>query len=179
MDHHLQTPRMPRTPDSQPPSARTRLFDSPFSDYYTDVANSPDLFTSGSPAQKTLLHRLSDLRAQIIRRNPNDQVAVAIHSKIDAIESILFAPESQSRKPAEIDDSGLFIDDEDSDNGLGIGPVADEDAHILRHASYESDEEDFTNTTNDNPLPEVEEVLARVTKVNAVLRERYTELKAS
>jgi len=167
----------PRTPDSQPPSSRNRLFDSPFSDYYTDASFSPDPFTSGSTAQKTLLPRLSDLGSQIVRGSPNDQKAALIHSKLDIIESILSAPDSQSRKPAEIDDSGLFIDDEASEDGLGIETEVEDVAPVLRQQGYESEEEGITNITNDTALQEVEEILARIIKVNANLHQRYVEVK--
>lgn len=152
--------------------------ESPFSDYYSDhAAYSPDPFTSGSAAQRTLLHRLSDLGSQIVRASPNDQKVALLQSKLDAIESILSAPDSQSRKPAEIDDSGLFVDDDVSEDGLGIETEVENVAPILRHQGYQSEEEGITNTTNDIALQEVEEVLARIIKVNADLHQRYVEVK--
>ena len=133
----------PETPPLRSLSPRRILFDSPFSDYYTDTSLSPD--PSPSPAQKTLLTRLAAIGQQILRKDPSAQKFRWINERLDGVEEVFAAPESQTRQPPELEDSGLFMDGDEVENsqlihgGGGLG-LPDDVVEILRRASLSSGE---------------------------------------
>jgi len=134
----------PETPPLRSLSPRRILFDSPFSDYYTDTSLSPD--PSPSPAQKALLTRLAAIGQQILRKDPSAQKFRWINERLDGVEEVFAAPESQTRQPPELEDSGLFMDGDDEvensqliHGGGGLG-LPDDVVEILRRASLSSGE---------------------------------------
>lgn len=134
----------PETPPLRSLSPRRILFDSPFSDYYTDTSLSPDL--SPSLAQKALLTRLAAIGQQILRKDPSAQKFRWINERLDGVEEVFAAPESQTRQPPELEDSGLFMDGDDEvensqliHGGGGLG-LPDDVVEILRRASLSSGE---------------------------------------
>ena len=136
-----------KDPETPPPRSlsprRHILFDSPFSDYYTDTSLSPD--PSPSPAQKALLTRLAAIGQQILRKDPSAQKFRWINERLDGVEEVFAAPESQTRQPPELEDSGLFMDGDEVENsqlihgGGGLG-LPDDVVEILRRASLSSGE---------------------------------------
>ena len=134
----------PETPPPRSLSPRRILFDSPSSDYYTDTSLSPD--PSPSPAQKALLTRLAAIGKQILRKDPSGQKFGWINERLDGVEEVFAALESQTRQPPELEDSGLFMDGDDEvensqliHGGGGLG-LPDDVVEILRRASLSSGE---------------------------------------
>ncbi|KAF1991462.1 hypothetical protein K402DRAFT_368059 [Aulographum hederae CBS 113979] len=167
----FSTPRTPERPLDHRP------VDSPFSDYYTEPAFSPDPFTSSGPLQKNLIHRLSTIAGQIVRNQPDEQFAAFLNAKLDNLESILAAPDSQSRKP-EIDDSGLFLGDDETGEGLGIETTIENDVDDHHGREYgHSDVSDTTDSSHDISAQEMQAMVERVAAVSQQLRLRYEEVK--
>lgn len=139
------TVKDPETPPLQSFAPRRILFDSPFSDYFTDTSLSPDPLPS--PSQKALLSRLTAIGQRIARKEPSSQKFGWINDRLDGVEAAFAAPDTQSRQPPEMEDSGLFMDgDEEIDTsqllhgGGGLG-LPDDVVEILRRASLSSREE--------------------------------------
>ena len=90
-----------------------------FSVYFSDDdTTSPQASASmePSPMQRKLLGRLQDIGQQILRKNLSIYEHGVLGAELDALEQTLRAPESQSREPADVEDSGLFMDDDDDDS---------------------------------------------------------------
>lgn len=188
------------------------LHDSPFSDYFSDSARSvvhdPDpehqdkYYSMPSSETQRLLLRLNDLGAQILRHEPSAYGLEVLKERLDALEDALRAPDAQTRQPAELADSGLFMEEdeeEEDDDGDEQGGSQEE---------YETEEEtkqslpsldgaaDLPKTpqrlddmpsmasarkakmaNQDRLLKEAQAVLERVTKAHTSLRARYEEMR--
>ncbi|OJD35894.1 girdin isoform x5 [Diplodia corticola] len=141
------------------PPARAVLHDSPFSDYYSD---SP--FSAGpqhaSKIQSALLNRLSQLAVQVTREEPVEPVAHHVQRALDNLYALFAVPDTQTRQPAGLEDSGLFIEDDADERG---SPAAE---HV--------------------PLPpiegsiadeELEDVYGTMIRMSMELREGFLEMK--
>ncbi|KAF9633871.1 putative rhoptry protein [Lasiodiplodia theobromae] len=140
------------------PPARTVLHDSPFSDYYSD---SP--FSAGpqhaSKIQSALLNRLSQLAVQVTREEPIEPVAHHVQRALDNLYALFAVPDTQTRQPADLEDSGLFIEDEKSERG----PLVD-------HAPLPSVEGSVADE-------ELEDVYGTMIRMSMELREGFLEMK--
>jgi hypothetical protein len=158
-------------PVTPQPRAARNLWPSPsFSDYFSGDEYSPTPAKATlngqaqvTPSQQRLLHRLNEIGNQILRSNLDGQTPGIVDSELDALEQTLNAPESQSRAPAELEDSGLFIDDEAEDERR-------ENLEYERLAAQ---------AKHDAQLEEGREVVARVSEVTERLQKRYDEVKVS
>ncbi|KAF2498054.1 hypothetical protein BU16DRAFT_580587 [Lophium mytilinum] len=117
----MQYPYSPQTPPFSAQSFGRSLFDSPFSDYGTEPSHSPDV--SLSPAQKLILNRLTLIGHQILRKDISKERMRLLSERLDAVDGVVHAPETQSR--SELEDSALFIDSDDDEamdiaSGLGL-----------------------------------------------------------
>jgi hypothetical protein len=160
-EHHPSTPQ-PRAPRNLWPSPS-------FSDYFSGDEYSPIPAKASSngathinPSQQRLLFRLNEIGNQILRSQLDGQTPGLLDSELDALEQTLNAPESQSRAPAELEDSGLFIDDEAEDERRD----ALERQRLADQATYAE-------------LEEGRELIARVSKATDQLKQRYEEVKVS
>lgn len=157
---------MPTTPVRLAPPPR--LWEgSPFSDYFSEAGDSPP---------KTLdlqfVQRLSNIGARIALNRWDDQLCSSVDSKLAALEYAITHPDTPSKVPAGMVDSGVFLDDEsektvfDSDNTPS--PVKE---------TIFSDVQTGSGMHSGNLLRQAQDVLTRVTKANAELRLRFKELK--
>jgi len=167
-----------------------RLQDSPFSDYFTDDARSIEYTTSGAsydaPSTETqqLLVRLSKLQAHLMRAGDSEQDALNIvERKIGEIDDELNALHSQTRRPAELDDSGLFSDVESPLEKAGAS--ARQDSAASGHTGLDGtcdipEEPECTPESKqaelDYQVVEAQRVLENVTKAQEELRKRHAEL---
>lgn len=164
------------------------LFDSPFSDYYTESDFAPSPEAALSPAQKSLLYRLNQINEHIKGFEPSDALLHTLNGRVGELEGALAAPESQTRQPAELEDSGLFLEEEDDvfghdtendavdDIAITDGSEIFEAAEIAQIAHNEVAEaqakaEDIWRNQ------ETQELIDRVTKASNELRLRYQEIK--
>ncbi|KAK3680387.1 hypothetical protein LTR37_021264 [Vermiconidia calcicola] len=115
-------PYAPTTPSrkthtSSHPSSK--LEDSPFSDYFTDDGRSSNehAYHAPSPETQQLLVRLSRLQSSLMRgeRENEQQTIDMLARKVGEMEEQLSSVHAQTRLPAELEDSGLFMEDEDED----------------------------------------------------------------
>ena len=161
--------------------------DSPFSDYFTDSSMGS---SSASPsyAQKKLVQRLSNIGAQLLRKDPDEHVWEVLHMSINCMEETLGAVDSQSRQPADAADSGIFLADDDPFTAPsfdiphqaltppGIGRRNSTHHHNefldIPPDVVERDDED-----DEMLLSEACALLERVSQASAQLRERFTEVQ--
>jgi hypothetical protein len=159
-------------PVTPQPKASRNLWPSPsFSDYFSGDESSPAPAATASlnglakpitPSQQRLLYRLNDIGNQILRSELDGQTPGIIDSELDALEQTLNAPESQSRAPAELEDSGLFIDDDAEDERR------EQDLEASRLAAQ---------AKHDAELEEGRKIVARISKSTEQLQKRYEEVK--
>jgi hypothetical protein len=148
-----RTPSPSRNASSAFPNLKA-LVDSPFSDYYSDIADS----AAASPAQKQLVQRINGVRSELLRRTLSDDASRALSAELDALEITIGAPEVQSREPVEIGDSGFMDDDEDDENIGRVGaPGFMERLKMMPRPTGSTTEEDFDDDSED----EVDEVGAQ------------------
>lgn len=158
--------------------------DSPMSDYFTDPSNSPDLFTvSPSSAQQEILRRLRALSNWVLRQDLPSHAAIKAHHAIDELEGILVAPETQSRQPADIDESDLFSPEEEleaHDFGTAVERDRERPDNLIcegcRQAGVAGGLESI-NACDKKLLDESREVLSRVSAATQKLQLRYQEVK--
>jgi hypothetical protein len=167
------TSKTPSTP-FRPPQARRILEPSPsFSNYFSDDdPSSPRLETSSlnasmdaTPLQKKLLARLHEIGQQILRKDVDDHARV-LNAGIDALNETLTAPDPQTRKPAEVEDSGLFMDDDDE--------IDDEVESASLEAELSLEREEAEKADDHTARAELNE---RLTQVVQDLQDRYEEVK--
>ncbi|KAK8220369.1 hypothetical protein IWZ01DRAFT_4810 [Phyllosticta capitalensis] len=144
------------------PPARPVLHDSPFSDYYTD--SSPVLSAHTSKTQNALVNRLSQLAVQFTRQDVPQDVAQHVQSTLDHIYALFTVPDTQTRQPADLEDSGLFVD---------------EDSPCPSKTRY-----DPPATTEDDDgdaavHEELDDVYANMLKMSRELRESFSGLQAN
>ncbi|KAK1067748.1 hypothetical protein LTR74_006223 [Friedmanniomyces endolithicus] len=181
---------VPSTPAKQAQGLRSQ--DSPFSDYFTDDARSVEQSGGGAvynvPSSETqqMLVRLHKLQSQLMRSGDVGErdILNVVGRKLGEIDGELDALHSQTRMPLDMDDSALFIDEDDgppstpsrqSLNGLASPMSSSNSAppsdHVLTPENKLA-EQDFQ-------LLEAQRVLDAVTKVEKELRQRYAELVKS
>ncbi|KAK3114168.1 hypothetical protein LTR53_007807, partial [Teratosphaeriaceae sp. CCFEE 6253] len=180
------TSTMPLSAPPLTPAKHTRdprLQDSPFSDYFSDAHSASHAETEAAaydaPSMETqqMLVRLNKLQAQVMRSG--DDALNIVGRKLGEIESELEARHAQTRLPADMDDSGLFVDDEElpsqseserrsNSAGSGVRSAAGPAEHTLT-AENKLAEQDFA-------LLEAQEVLESLRTAQEELRQRYTEL---
>ncbi|KAK5240926.1 hypothetical protein LTR16_009988, partial [Cryomyces antarcticus] len=108
--------QVPSTP-LRSPRRTAFLQDSPFSDYFTDpsITDEPSASTD---TQKALLKQLTNIGAHILRSEPGADLTPTLHSRLQYVQAALDDSESmfaQSRRPADIGDSALFMDDDEQE----------------------------------------------------------------
>lgn len=181
-------------PHTPPPITPDAPHDSPFSDYWTDASFSPNpdhphCFES-HPSQKPLLQRINSIGAHIVRSEPHGKLAELLSRKLDALEAVLAAPETRSRLPAHLEDSGLFMEDDDPSqwgaDQLDLGSDKEE-TDIKSNgkdgdekAQTSSDEEVSPQSINDSHKIEdvgLTQLITRITSTQESLRRRYDEVK--
>ncbi|EKG21769.1 hypothetical protein MPH_00892 [Macrophomina phaseolina MS6] len=140
------------------PPGRAILHDSPFSDYYSDSA-----FSAGSQRatkiQSALLNRLSQLAVQVTREEPIEPVAHHVQRALDNLYALFAVPDTQTRQPADLEDSGLFVEDDRSIPGTPC-----------KRLSAGLSEDVITDE-------ELEDVYSTMIKMSVELREGFLEMK--
>ena len=116
---------------------------------------------SQSQNQRIILDRLSGI-AKAILASPDltEHHFHLIDQDVDRLEQTIAAPDPQSREPADIDDSGLFVDDEDD-----VTEVA-------------ADQDDISEV-NSKPSQsnEAKNMVSQVAKVAEDLNKRFEQIK--
>ncbi|KAL1617915.1 hypothetical protein SLS56_010755 [Neofusicoccum ribis] len=139
------------------PPARAILHDSPFSDYYSDSPFSAAPHRA-SKIQSALLNRLSQLAVQVTREEPVEPVAHHVQRALDNLYALFAVPDTQPRQPADLEDSGLFVED-------------DKDYPSEReHAAAAAIEDGVADD-------ELEDVYSTMIKMSMELREGFLEMK--
>ncbi|KAK4998044.1 hypothetical protein LTR66_002654 [Elasticomyces elasticus] len=190
MDDMPSTPVHPRRSigDYDPPSQ-----DSPFSDYFSSSTPSVTTPWPGSAPTHKLLLRLNVLGAQILRHSHGVYATEMLMLKLQELEDMLHAPEAQTRMPADMADSGLFMEDDEPevdvsaqaaevDHHATVDPSTlsvglDDTVHTPNTTAQDGTPAESKDTVNDRFLLEAQTVLARITTANADLRLRHKELK--
>lgn len=183
-----------QTPQTPPPISPHGPHDSPFSDYWTDASfspnpNHPHCFES-HPSQRPLLQRINSIGAQIVRVEPQGRVADILGQRLDALEAVLAAPETRSRMPAELEDSGLFLEDEEVDQWRddhqqyesgGEGTKDREHGEQLKAEDRAYSEEDVSSEPStdfaDLINSDLAQLLERISTTQESLRRRCEEVK--
>ncbi|KAK4547825.1 hypothetical protein LTR36_010544 [Oleoguttula mirabilis] len=181
--------------------------DSPFSDYFTDDARSVDhhynsnndLNTAGgasyhAPSSETqqLLVRLSKLQAHVMRAGEWERdVLNIVGRKLGEIDEELEARHSQTRLPADLEDSGLFMDDEEVEEVGEVeeeaeeqtaadarrpGSREEENGGVLCSRAHDGVTAENRRAERDYQLVEAQRVLENVAKAQEELRKRHSEL---
>lgn len=139
-----------------------------FSNYFSDDENSPQ--SSGilkpSPSQSKLLGRLNAIGRQILRKNPSEHERTVLSAELDALEQTLNAPEPQSREPPDINDSGLFVDDEP------VEEAQEKDKRSGLEASVAAAQQQVKDKAQMR-----DELVARVDRLNREFQKRFEEIK--
>lgn len=92
------------------------LQDSPFSDYFTDDARSVDHGALPSTETQQLLVRLNKLQSHVMRSGEGDRdVLNIVRRRMSEIDLELDALHSQTRQPLDLEDSGLFMDEDEEE----------------------------------------------------------------
>ncbi|TID24540.1 girdin isoform x5 [Venturia nashicola] len=172
-------PPLSRNPPSLPPmmvlshpstpqhrTAPRNLWPSPaFSDYFSsndehESQVSPCLVDGHkiNPPQQRIFFLLNEIGQQALRVDLGDRSAGILEEELGHIVQRLNAPESQSRKPAELADSGLFIDDDDIEDGMDKGALEE------------------NSERNARELIQGQEAVARICKVTGQLQQRYQDI---
>ena len=182
------TPVAKRTgSDSRPNS---KLQDSPFSDYFTDDGSSNNNGNGSSyraPSAETqqLLVRLNKLQAQLMRSSPEDvlsehEKAVIVGRKVSEIETQFHAlsieTQSQTRLPPELEDSGLFMDEEAEDEDTPDAHLESFDSAARAFLASDMNDED-QKAKHHLLLKDAQTVLQNVNKANEQLRQLNRELR--
>lgn len=179
------TPAKHSTPTPSNPPSNAKLHDSPFSDYFTDDGQrSPSSISS--PEKRQVLLRLGRLQALLMRgeaeggnegeaeEDGEREVLSIVERKVNEIEIQLSALHSQTRVPPEMEDSGLFMSEDDDDEvevdegetGLQLGS----EAAASPISTYRTHDPDLLHSST--------EILHLITRANTSLRARHSELRA-
>ncbi|KAF2762281.1 hypothetical protein EJ05DRAFT_473197 [Pseudovirgaria hyperparasitica] len=168
----------PLTPPST--ASRQRVSpDSPFSDY-----GSCD--SSSSASQKDLVRRITTISDMISKTDHSAPLTRALNARLEVVESILSAPNPQSR--LHLEDSGLFLDDDDikvathyqsegSPRPLLENPV---DGQLDRIAQNVEEHMHFMNRLLDEAKHremELEDHIGDIHEMNLKLSQRLEEVK--
>lgn len=162
----------------------SKLQDSPFSDYFTDDGRSPEPHSGSapSPEMQALLIRLNRLPAQLIRgeRDNESEMVAIVGRKVAEMEAQLSSVHAQTRLPVELEDSGLFMeedaDEDEEEDGKASAPS--------RHDTPTHDDvfnpavtEENRKAEHDFLLLEAQRILGSVRKAEENLRKRHAELQ--
>ena len=177
----------PLTPAKSLASSRpgSKLQDSPFSDYFTDDGRSSNEYgyTAPSPEAHKMLLRLNKLQSQVMRGADGESEREAlgiIGKRLDSIELDLNSLHSQTRMPPEMEDSGLFLEEEEdggedekstTPSGLGVQYDGANDA-FEEQPTKEQKQAEY-----DYLAVQAQQVLSNVMKANDKLRMRWAELR--
>ena len=187
---------LPVTPAKSERPQSSMLHDSPFSDYFTDEARStfqhtPEraaMYDEPSSEAQQLLVRLNNLQSTLMRGGSEREALNIVGRRMSLIELELNALHSQTRLPAELEDSGLFLDDDevemheiDRDNTpngytASVLPSAGLDGAFDHRDEMELDWGRRPSQT-DKLLLEARSTLDAVTKAQEQLRQRHEELR--
>lgn len=170
---------------------RSLLQDSPFSDYFTDDGRSVDepvAQTLPTAETQQLLVRLNKLQSTLMRGSGDTQALRIIGRRMSEIERDVEALHSQSRQPAELDGSGLFMDENEEGKtedqiqaqrhrqkpqALQFGlDGASETNHTTDECNF-----DISREREENLITEAQRVLESVTQAQNQLRYRYDEMR--
>ena len=180
----------PVTPAKSMNSSRpsSKLQDSPFSDYFTDDARSTTEYSVPSSETQQLLVRLSKLQSQLMRGEDGISERDTLHiveRKMSEIEVQLNALHSQTRMPPELEDSGLFMEEEEEEdpefkeetpNGRPYASPMQVEGGVAElltppvTAENKQAEHDFL-------LLKAQQALESVSKAQEQLRQRHVELR--
>ncbi|KAK7524859.1 hypothetical protein IWZ03DRAFT_35215 [Phyllosticta citriasiana] len=142
------------------PPARPVLHDSPFSDYYTD--SSPVMLAQTSKTQNALVNRLSQLAVQFTRQDVPHDVAHHVQATLDHIYALFTVPDTQTRQPADLEDSGLFID---------------EDSPCPSKTRYDPPATTDNDDENGEVHEELDDVYGNMLKMSQELRQTFSGLQ--
>ncbi|QDS73567.1 hypothetical protein FKW77_001134 [Venturia effusa] len=154
----------PSTPQHR--TAPRNLWPSPaFSDYFSsneehESQSSPGL-TDGAkinPLQHRIFFLLNEIGLRALHVDSGDQNAGLLEEELGHIVQRLNAPKTQSRAPAELADSGLFIDDDDAEDEVQQSPL------------------DVNTERNARELQGGQDVIARISRVTEQLQLRYEDI---
>ncbi|KAK5175031.1 uncharacterized protein LTR77_000167 [Saxophila tyrrhenica] len=178
--------RGPVTPSMKRPDSK--LQDSPFSDYFTDDGRSPtpnNASSAPSPETQQLLVRLGRLQSQLMRgESENERETVAIVGrKVQEMEGLLDSVHSQTRPPVELEDSGLFMEEDEEDEEDEEEEAKDDNETPLANAKAQQHTSDdiFTpenrQAEHDFLILEAQRVLTSMRKLESNLRTRHADLE--
>lgn len=184
------TPVIKRSGSNSRPNSK--LEDSPFSDYFTDDGRSnhnvnDSSYHAPSPETRQILTRLNKLQAQLMRSSPEDvlsehEKAAIVARKVSEIETQFHAlsieTQSQTRLPPDLEDSGLFMDEEAENEETPDAQVEtfDRAAKDFLATDIEGDDE---KARHDTLLKDAQTLLQNVSKANAQLTKLNAELRAN
>ncbi|KAF2171946.1 hypothetical protein M409DRAFT_50555 [Zasmidium cellare ATCC 36951] len=177
--------QMPHTP-AKSSRRSSSLQNSPFSDYFTDEARSIDSNIS-STETKQLLVRMNKLQSQLMRDNSEsgrDAINI-VGRKLNEIELELNALHSQSRLPLEIEDSGVFMDEEQyggaKDEATPIGQRVSEPYLHAPNAGVDVESEPVTieqyKAERDWFIVRMQDLIEDLGKAQVELGKRYAEVR--
>ncbi len=180
----------PVTPSHHTHSSRptSKLQDSPFSDYFTDDGRSPESSSTGSapsPETQQLLVRLNRLQSQLMhgeRENERETVAV-MENKVREMEGLMDSVHAQTRLPVELEDSGLFMEEDEEDDEEEAKDTETPVAEGEFRSQMQPSEDPFSpiaeerQAEHDFLILEAQRVLGSMQKVEQNLRTRHAELR--
>ncbi|KAK4508610.1 hypothetical protein PRZ48_002349 [Zasmidium cellare] len=178
--------QMPHTP-AKSSRRSSSLQNSPFSDYFTDEARSIDSNIS-STETKQLLVRMNKLQSQLMRDNSEsgrDAINI-VGRKLNEIEMELNARHSQSRLPLDIEDSGVFMDEEQyggaKDEATPVGQRIQEEPYLENaNAGMDLESEPATieqyKAERDWFIVRMQDLLEDLGKAQLELGKRYAEVR--
>lgn len=183
----------PLTPIRSPRHSSLNIYDSPFSDYFTDENRSVDEYSTPSSESQKLLLRLNTLGAEILRQDLSAPMTTSLGAKLDDFETVLRTPEAHSKRSSLLSDTGLGITDvvdeeeeeeEEEAHTTPSAPPSDDRPATPAHQQQLDGAVDVLPDaiktklrTQDRLLREAQEVLQRVSKANDSLRKRYDEIR--
>lgn len=178
----------PVTPAKSIISSRpgSKLQDSPFSDYFTDDGRSQieDGYSAPSPEAHQMLLRLNRLQSQLMRgadAESERETLNIVGNKLDSIELELNSLHSQTRMPPELEDSGLFMEEEEAGDeteksvipsGLGVQYDGANNDVFEEQPTKEQKQAEY-----DYLLVQAQQVLSNVSKAQEKLKQRHAELR--
>jgi hypothetical protein len=142
--------------------------------------------SSACQSQRIILARLNNVAKSILRATDlTEHHCQLLDADLDRLEQTLSAPDAQTREPADIADSGLFVDDDDDDVNVETMEDIAKQGHITEE-SEESASDDLNGALEDTErvgivdaveTTETRETIARILKVANELHLRYEEMK--
>lgn len=182
----------PTTPAKGILSSRpgSKLQDSPFSDYFTDDGRSAVEagYNPPSPEAQQMLLRLNRLQSQLMRGADGESEREALNivgKRLDSIELELNTLHSQTRMPPELEDSGLFLEEDEDEtakagegeesctpDGLGVQYGGTNDDVFKDRPTREQQQAE-----HDYLLVQAQQVLSNVSKAQNRLKQCHAELR--